>query len=178
MGFEAAMKDDAEDSAAIREVSATDAAAVAAIYNHFVLTTVVTFEEQPVSAAEMWRRIEEIRSSSMPWLVAELGDHVVGYACAAPWKSRSGYRFAAETTVYVAPGHEGRGIGSALYDALFPALRARGIHAVMGGIALPNDASVALHEKFGMEKVAHFRETGFKFGRWIDVGYWERVLDA
>jgi L-amino acid N-acyltransferase YncA len=102
----------------------------------------------------------------------------VGYASASPWKSRSGYRFSAEITVYVEPGQEGRGIGSALYGALFPMLQARGVHAVIGGIALPNDASVALHEKFGMRKVAHFQETGYKHGRWIDVGYWERILDA
>lgn len=162
----------------IREVIASDATAVAAIYNHFVTATVVTFEEQTVSDTEMLRRIEEVRSSMLPWLVAEEGGRVVGYASASPWKSRSGYRFSAEITVYVAPGEGGRGIGSALYGALFPMLQARGVHAVIGGIALPNDASVALHEKFGMRKVAHFKETGFKQGRWIDVGYWERILEA
>ena len=76
----------------------------------------------------------------------------------------------------VDPGKEGRGWGSQLYEHLFPALRARDIHVVMGGIALPNAASVALHEKFGLGKVAHFKEVGFKFGRWIDVGYWQRAL--
>ena len=81
-----------------------------------------------------------------------------------------------EVTVYVAPGHAGRGIGSRLYGELFPILKTRGIHAVIGGIALPNEASVALHEKFGMRKVAHFEEVGFKFDRWIDVGYWQRTL--
>ena len=70
----------------------------------------------------------------------------------------------------------GRGIGSNLYAELFPILQARGIHAVMGGIALPNEASVALHEKFGMRKVAHFKEVGFKLDRWVDVGYWQRTL--
>lgn len=136
----------------------------------------VTFEEEPVAAAEMARRLEEVRSASLPWLVAEDGGHVLGYAYATQWKARSGYRFSAEITVYLAPDQAGRGIGSKLYRQLFPMLLARSIHAVMGGIALPNEASVALHEKLGMRKVAHFEAVGFKFDRWIDVGYWQRTL--
>ncbi len=160
----------------IRPAAPSDAAAIAEIYNHYVTQTVVTFEEVPVAAAEIARRIEEVRSASLPWLVAEEASQIVGYAYATPWKARSGYRFSAEITVYLAPGQSGRGLGSQLYDQLFPLLRARRIHAVMGGIALPNEASVALHEKFGLRKVAHFKEVGFKFDRWIDVGYWQRTL--
>ncbi len=136
----------------------------------------MTFEEEPVAAAEIVRRVEEVRSASLPWLVAEDGSRVLGYAYATPWKVRSGYRFSAEITMYLAPDQAGRGIGSSLYGQLFPMLQARRIHAVMGGIALPNEASVALHEKFGMRKVAHFEAVGFKFDRWIDVGYWQRML--
>jgi phosphinothricin acetyltransferase len=160
----------------IREAAAPDAAPVAAIYNHYIRETVVTFEEEPVSGAEIARRIEEVQSASLPWLVAEVDRQVVGYAYAGPWHARSAYRFSAEITVYLAPTHTGRGIGSKLYGELFPILQARRIHAVMGGIALPNEASVALHEKFGMRKVARFQEVGFKFDRWIDVGYWQRTL--
>lgn len=162
----------------IRVAASSDASAIAAIYNHYVTETVITFEEQPVDAAEMSRRIEELQSASLPWQVAEEEDQVVGYAYAAPWKTRSAYRFSVEITVYVAPGKLGRGIGSMLYSQLFAALQTLGVHAVIGGIALPNEASVALHEKFGMEKVAHFREVGFKFNRWVDVAYWERILDG
>jgi L-amino acid N-acyltransferase YncA len=162
----------------IRTATLSDAAAIAGIYNHYVKETVVTFEEEPVSAAEVARRIGEVQSASLPWLVAGEGADVVGYACATRWKARSGYRFSAEITVYLAPGHAGQGIGSKLYGQLFPLLQARGIHAVMGGIALPNEASVALHEKLGMRKVAHFEQVGFKLGRWIDVGYWQRILSA
>jgi len=129
-----------------------------------------------VAAAEMARRLEEVRSAALPWLVAEAAGQAVGYAYATPWKARTGYRFSAEITVYLGPGQAGRGIGSRLYGELFPMLQARRIHAVMGGIALPNEASVALHEKFGMRKVAHFEAVGFKFDRWIDVGYWQRTL--
>ena len=89
---------------------------------------------------------------------------------------RAAYRFSTEVTVYLDHEHVGKGVGSQLYAALFPQLRAQGVHAVLGGIALPNAASVALHERCGLEKVAHLREVGFKFGRWIDVGYWQRML--
>src|SRR5215469_16101050 len=99
----------------------------------------------------------------MPWLVAEETGVVSGYAHAKPWKPRSAYRFSVEITVYVNPQRVRRGIGSMLYGQLFRLLQARGVHAVIGGIALPNDPSVALHEKLGLRKVAHFKEVGFKF---------------
>jgi phosphinothricin acetyltransferase len=160
----------------IRAATGADAGAVAEIYNHYIANTVVTFEEEVLPAAEIARRIETVQSASLPWLVAELGGQVAGYAYAGKWHARSAYRFSAEITVYLAPAQVGRGLGSKLYGELFPMLRDRGIHAVIGGIALPNEASVALHEKFGLEKVAHYAEVGFKFDRWIDVGYWQRIL--
>jgi len=160
----------------IREATPIDAEAIASIYNHYVTETIVTFEEEPVATTEMARRIEEVRAASYPWLVAEHVGRIVGYAYATPWRPRRSYRFSSEITVYVAPDHGRRGVGSELYAALFPLMKALGIHAVLGGIALPNDASIALHEKFGLTKVAHFKETGFKFNRWIDVGYWEAIL--
>jgi phosphinothricin acetyltransferase len=159
--------------AAVRAVVAGDASGIAEIYNHYVATTVVTFEEAPVSAAEMARRIGEAGSASLPWLVAERQGKVAGYAYASPWKARSAYRFSVEVTVYVDPGCPRQGIGRRLYEELLPGLRARGIHSAFGVIALPNEASVALHERFGFAKVAHLREVGFKFDRWIDVGYWQ-----
>lgn len=160
----------------IRAAALPDAAAIAAIYNHYVAHTVITFEEEPVSTAEMAPRIEGVQAASFPWLVAEEGARVVGYAYGAQWRARSGYRYSAEITAYLDREHGGRGIGSMLYGHLFPILRARGIHAVVAGIALPNEASVALHEKLGMRKVAHFEQVGFKFDRWIDVGYWQCTL--
>ena len=164
------------EKATVRAAASADAEAVAAIYNHFVLRTIVTFEEEPVSPAEIARRMDDVREASLPWLVAERAGAVVGYAYATAWRVRRGYRYSTEVTVYVAPGAGGLGIGSLLYADLIPALEERGIHAAMGGIALPNDASVALHEKFGFKKVAHFEQVGVKFDRWIDVGYWQRIL--
>jgi phosphinothricin acetyltransferase len=160
----------------VRAAASADAEAVAAIYNHFVLRTIVTFEEEPVSPGEIARRMDDVREASLPWLVAEREGALVGYAYATPWRVRRGYRYSTEVTVYVAPAAGGLGIGSLLYADLIPALEERGIHTAMGGIALPNDASVALHEKFGFKKVAHFEQVGVKFDRWIDVGYWQRIL--
>ncbi|HSR15883.1 MAG TPA: arsinothricin resistance N-acetyltransferase ArsN1 family B [Gemmatimonadales bacterium] len=160
----------------IRLAAPADAPAIATIYNHYVRETVVTFEEEPVTDAEMARRIGEVLDASLPWLAAEEDGTILGYAYGAPWAGRSGYRFSAEITVYLTPGQTGKGIGTQLYDRLFPLLETRGIHAVIGGIALPNPASVALHERFGLTKVAHFGQVGYKFGQWIDVGYWHRIL--
>ena len=160
----------------VRPATPGDAAAIVAIYDHYVAHSIITFEEQPVPVDEMVRRLAEVAAASLPWLVAEESGRVVGYAYASRWKTRSAYRHSVETTVYLAPDAVGHGIGSALYARLFPLLGARGVHAAVAGIALPNDASVALHERCGMRKVAHFPEVGFKFGRWIDVGYWQRTF--
>jgi phosphinothricin acetyltransferase len=170
MNFEARTR-----AGTIRAVAVDDAAAICAIYNHYVTDTIVTFEEQPVTAPEMRSRMTVVLER-LPWLVLEHGGAIAGYAYASPWKPRVGYRFTAESSVYLAPAHVGRGFGSALYSTLLDDLRTRNIHCVIGGVALPNLASVDLHAKFGFEKVAHFRKNGFKFGRWIDVAYWQRLL--
>ena len=159
----------------IRRVVPGDAAAIAAIYNHHVVNTIVTFEETPVDDAEMRRRIADI-DASHGWFVAQDGARVAAYAYASAWRARSAYRRSVETTVYVASDAMGRGLGTKLYDALLRELAQRGFHCAMGGIALPNAGSVALHERMGFAKVAHFREVGWKFQRRIDVGYWELVL--
>jgi phosphinothricin acetyltransferase len=160
----------------IRPATQDDAEAIVRIYNHYILNTTVTFEEEPVSPAEMAGRIAEVMGGSLPWLVLEQEGAVVGYAYATKWRTRSAYRFAVETTIYLTPGFGGRGFGTQLYQALLAQLRERGYHAAIGGITLPNPPSIALHEKVGMKKVAHFTEVGFKFGRWLDVGYWEGLL--
>jgi L-amino acid N-acyltransferase YncA len=160
----------------VRDAHADDAAALARIYNHYVLNTPITFEESAVTAEDMAGRVGEAQAASLPWLVAESADGVLGYAYASKWKGRCAYRFSAEVTVYVEEGGARRGVGSTLYGELLQRLRDAGLHAAMGGIALPNEASVALHEKFGFRQVAQFREVGFKQNRWIDVGYWQVLL--
>jgi phosphinothricin acetyltransferase len=165
-----------DEEIVIRPAMVADAAAVAGIYNHYIRETIITFEEEEVSPPEIARRIEQVGSASLPWLIAERDGESLGYAYATRWHSRSAYRFSTEIAVYVDVNHKRRGVGSRLYDQLFPLLKTRGIRAVMAGIALPNEASVALHEKFGLSKVAHFTAVGFKFNGWIDVGYWQRIL--
>jgi L-amino acid N-acyltransferase YncA len=158
----------------IRPAITADAAAICGIYNHYVLETTITFEEGAVPPAEMESRLHETLPS-LPWLVWE-DDAIRGFAYASKWKGRCAYRHSAEVTVYLDPESTGRGIGTRLYEALLADLRQRSFHAVIGGIALPNPASIALHKRLGFRKVAHFEQVGWKFGRWIDVGYWQLLL--
>jgi len=159
----------------IRPVRIEDAARICGIYNYYVRETTVSFEEEPVSAVEMERRIRAV-TAAYPWLVREADGEVRGFAFAGPWKARSAYRYTAETTVYVDRDARGRGIGGGLYAALIADLRERDLHTLIAVVALPNEASVALHEKRGFRKAAHFNEVGYKFGRWLDVGYWQLPL--
>ena len=157
----------------IRNCRPYDAPRICEIYNHFVVDTYATFELEPVSDQVMSERIQAT-TRYYPWLVYEVDDMIAGYTYATQWKPRAAYKHSAECTVYVAPALSGKGIGSTLIRELLVRLKPIGIHSVLAGIALPNESSVALHEKLGFEQVAHFRETGRKFNRWIDVGYWER----
>lgn len=162
----------------VRSAVESDAAAVADIYNPYIRDSIITFEIETITESEMAARIGDTVKSDLPWLVAEVSGRIVGYAYASKWRSRLAYRNSVESTIYLSPSHFGRGIGLELYTALVDAIRARSMHAVIGGIALPNDRSVHLHEKLGFKKVAHFEQVGWKLNRWIDVGYWELLLEA
>lgn len=159
----------------IRSAHVGDAAQLCEIYNYYVLHTPITFEEEAVTVAEMQERIRET-TASLPWLVWEENENVLGYCHASKWKGRCAYRYSVESTVYLRQDKSRRGIGSVLYSDLLAQLKKQSFHTVIGGIALPNVASVALHEKLGFEKVAQFREVGRKFGQWTDVGYWQLLL--
>jgi L-amino acid N-acyltransferase YncA len=160
----------------IRSATAVDATDIARIYNHYVSTTFITFETEAVTSSEMAARIGDILATPLPWLIAEENRHVIGYAYASKWKGRCAYRHSVETTAYVDHDVLGKGVGLALYTPLLKALRSLSMHTAIGGIALPNDRSVALHERLGFRKVAHFEQVGFKFDRWIDVGYWQVLI--
>jgi L-amino acid N-acyltransferase YncA len=162
----------------LRSATLSDAGALADIYNPYVAETTISFEEEIVSPATMQERISKVIDGGLPWIVLE-GDGVVhGYAYATPWRVRPAYRYSTETTVYVSKPDVGKGLGFLLYRELLGRLASCGVHVAIGGIALPNDASVALHEKLGFKKVAHFEEVGMKFGKWIDVGYWQKVVSS
>ncbi len=157
----------------IRKATKADAGSIQRIYNHYIRTTVITFEEQEISEAEMANRIHQY---DLPWFVAVEEDRLLGYAYAGQWKPRSAYKHTVETSIYLDPNVHHRGIGSHLYGHLIDHLRTLDIHVVLGGIAQPNEASVRLHEKLGFYKVALLEQVGFKFGRWVDVGYWQMML--
>lgn len=160
----------------IRDATFKDSAKIAEIYNFYVVNTAATFEETPVSSEEISSRITKVQDANLPWIVALKDDEILGYAYATKWKERSAYRFSVESTIYLSSQAQGKGLGTQLYEALLVKLKSLGINNVIGGITLPNPASVALHEKLQMQKVAHFPQVGFKFGKWLDVGYWQLNL--
>jgi len=177
MAFMSEFPDMRMQDVSLRDGDHGDAAAIADLYAHYVLTTPVSMETEAVPAGEIARRMAEVQALGLPWLVMEREGELAGWAYASKWRARPGYRHAVETTVYLAPASCGRGFGAVLYGALLARLRGR-FHCAIGGIALPNPASVALHERMGFRKVAHFEEVGQKFGKWIDVGYWQLLLPA
>ncbi len=162
----------------IREVTREDAGEIAAIYNYYVLNTTVTFEEEPLAVAEIKKRIDKV-TKVYPWLVMDDDDgKLTGYSYAGPWHHRSAFRYTAESSIYIANDACGRGLGRLLYSALLERLKEQRIHSVIGSLSLPNPGSVALHEKLGFEKIGHLKEVGWKFGQWLDVGYWEMILKS
>ena len=157
----------------IRAVLLEDAPSICAIYNHYIEHTTITFEETALEPEELARRIEEV-TETYPWFVYEEDGVVLGYAYAHAYHTRSAFRHTVENAVYLHHEATGKGIGRALYGALLETLDAQGYHVVIGAIALPNDASVRLHEAHGFVKAGHLHEVGYKLGQWVDVGYWER----
>lgn len=157
----------------IRKATLKDAEAITDIYNYYVKNDIATFAENPIPVKEMEHNIQ----NSILWLVYVESNKIVGYAYASKWKERSAYQFSAETSVYLDVNYKEKGVGSKLYEYLLFEIKKQDIHSVIGGISLPNKASQKLHEKFGYQKVAHYKEIGFKFNKWIDVGYWQLVIN-
>jgi phosphinothricin acetyltransferase len=149
-----------------------DAAAVADIYRPAVEASIASFEETPPDAAQMAGRMRATLAAT-PWLVAvDEDDGVIGYAYAGRHRERPGYRWSVDVSVYVADALHGRGVGRRLYDALFDVLRRQRFVNAYAGIALPNAASVRLHEAIGMRLVGTYERVGFKFGAWHDVAWY------
>lgn len=156
----------------IRSAEVEDAAAIAAIYNWYIEHSSCTFEEELLSVEAMLERVQSADGSN-PWLVLEEDGVLLGYAYASIWKARAAYNRSREVTVYMHVDAVGAGYGKRLYQQLIDELRNEPIHSLIASIALPNEASVALHESLGFEKVGQFSEVGFKFGEFVDVGYWQ-----
>ena len=162
--------------ALIRLATAADAAAIAAIYAPYVTDTPVSFEETAPEAPEMAERMRGDGRGFHPWLVAEADGRVIGFASSSPFRARRAYRWTVETGVYLDPQAQGRGLGRALMERLLELLTRQGFTAVVAGITLPNEPSVALHEKLGFAPTATYRDTGFKLGEWRTVQVFARDL--
>lgn len=156
----------------IRLATLDDAECILEIYKPYVLETPISFETEVPSIQEFRERLAE-KLGKFPWLVFERDGEILGYAYAGPFKNRRAYAWSVESTVYVQRGLHRSGLGKALYGKLIEVVKHQGAVNVIGGITLPNDASVGLHEHFGFVPVARFRDAGFKMGKWWDVGYWQ-----
>ena len=159
----------------VRDATAADAEACRAIYAPYVRDTVISFESEPPTEAEMAARIAAANATHA-WLVLEDDGEVVGYAYGGPFAPRAAYQWACEVSVYVEIDRHRTGAGRALYEALLTRLAERGFHMAVAGMALPNDASVALHRALGFEPVGTWRRIGFKHGAWHDVAWTQRQL--
>jgi L-amino acid N-acyltransferase YncA len=158
----------------VRPAESADAGAIAAIYAHYVETSAATFDETAPDSAEI---AEQIASARLPFLVAETGGKVEGYAYLKPYHARSAYRYTAECSVYVADEARGRGLGRALLERLIAEGEGAGLRELIAIIGVTGDpASVALHAAFGFSEVGRLRAVGFKHGRWYDTLLMQRSL--
>jgi phosphinothricin acetyltransferase len=160
---------------AVRTFEARDVGPACALTNHFIENTAVHFGLHPQTNEEievMWRAA----AGKFPWLAAECDGRFAGYAKAGTWRAREAYALTAEVTVYVEPSFHRRGVGRALYAELLGRLRRAGFHTAVGGVTLPNEGSVRLHESMGFKYVGTFREVGRKFDQWHNTGWWQVML--
>jgi phosphinothricin acetyltransferase len=162
----------------LRAAVLADLPALTAIYNHYIVSTTITFDLQPYepSARRAW--FDDHANSGRHRLIVAAGadDIAIGYATSSRWRPKAAYDTTVESSVYCHPGAVGRGIGTELYKALFDALANENVHRVVAGIAQPNAASVALHRRFGFREVGVFDNVGFKFGKYWDVAWFERSM--
>lgn len=164
---------------AVRDATPADLPAVAAIYTHYVLNTTITFNTEVRTPREWTERYaDQVDGGPHSLLVATVDDRVAGFIETGPFRPKPAYGRSVEVTVYVAPDATGAGVGGRLFEAMLARLDASDLHRAYSIIALPNDASVAIHERFGFVHRGTLTEAGHKFGRWLDVAYYERDLDA
>lgn len=159
----------------IRMATEPDAEQMLAIYAPVVRETVISFEYEPPSLPEFRDRVRATLKR-MPWLVCDNDGEIAGYAYARPFRTRAGYRWTCELTVYIHPGYRRRGIGRALYTSLFQCLALQGYCVAVATITIPNPASVALHESMGMQRIGTYEKVGYKHGQWLDDGVWQVEL--
>lgn len=159
----------------IRNVHIKDASDITNIYNHYIKNTTITFEELELNSKEISNRIKSV-TEFFPWIVYEEDGIVVGYAYVSSFKNRSAYKNSVESSIYIDHKSKGRGIGTLLYKELIRLCHLRNYHTILGITTYPNEKSILLHKKLGFEKVAHYKEVGYKFNTWIDVAVWQLIL--
>lgn len=159
----------------IRNVTISDAAAIADIYNYYIQNTTITFEETPVSEEEMKRRIREI-TAKYPWIADEENGRITGYCYASRFAERSAYRYTADISIYIDKDCRTHGTGTLLFERIISECKRIGMHALISIITTPNEASWAIHKKMGFKKIGDMTEVGLKFGKRIGVSYWEYVF--
>jgi L-amino acid N-acyltransferase len=160
----------------IRFATTDDASAMLEIYNDAILNTTAVYSDEPVTLENRIEWLEGKARDGWPVFVAEDAGVVLGYSSYGPFRAWPAYLHTVENSVYVHPAHRGQGVGKLLIPPLLEAARDQQMHALIAGIDAENEASRRLHEHFGFEKVAHFREVGFKFGRWLDLTFLELLL--
>ncbi|HVT13034.1 MAG TPA: GNAT family N-acetyltransferase [Fimbriimonadaceae bacterium] len=159
----------------IRLASPEDLPGILEILNREIREGYAHFSVESVTLAAIEQ--EFAQAGNLPWMVADQDCEILGFARANPWKSRGGYRHTCEVGVYVRPEAQGQSVGSRIYEAMIPELKARGFKTLLAGVALPNPASVRLHERFGFRQVGTLPQVGWKQGAWRDVGYWALTFD-
>ena len=167
----------------IRPIKISDAQAVCDIYNYYIENTVISFEYEKVSLDDMQARISST-IDKYPWLVYEEQGEVVAFVYASLWKTRKAYQHTLESTVYASHKMKTKGVGTKLYEALFDdlendssaSLNKSRVKALMAVIALPNEASIALHKKMGFTEAGLFKSVGYKFDQWVDVAYYQKAM--
>ncbi len=158
-----------------RMAEKSDVHDILSIYGPIIEKTVISFEYQIPTPEDMWQRIQRVQEEA-PWLVCSAGDLVVGYAYAAPHRNRRAYQWNRELSVYVHQDYRNRLIATTLYQSLFSILELQGFTNALIGITLPNPVSVRLHEKLGFALIGHYRDVGFKMGKYHSVGWWQKKL--
>ena len=160
----------------IRKVTLDDVCIICNIYNYYIENTVVTFETVPILEIEMQRRIEETFNTGYSFYVGEINGKIIGYYYTHRWKERSAYSTTVEESIYLDKTETSKGYGTQLFEHLLHNIDKRKTHVLIGGICIPNESSVRLHEKFGFKQISHMKEIGRKFDQWRDVGYWQLIF--
>ena len=162
----------------IRNVTLDDAATICNIYNHYIENTAVTFETVPISEIEMRKRIEEVINTGYSFYVGETNGKIIGYCYTHRWSNRYAYETTVEESIYLDKNETGKGYGAQLFKHMLNNLDKSKTHVLIGGICIPNEGSVRLHEKFGFTKISHMKEIGRKFYQWRDVGHWQLIFEG